>query len=319
MDLEFVKQTLNSSGYYELKNNFFLPIDSNKKSIEKVKNFGLQWNVFKKTQFDSFTNENLTESRLKKCSGWNLSKLRGKFLLEMGSGAGRFTEVFLKYGAIVISIELSNAAYANYENNQNKNLLIIKDSLLNFRCEGITFDYVFCYGVSQHVENPIDVYKACVVHLKLKTGLLSIDHYWKRLGDKIPCFLYYPKYLWRPVTKNLNPNLLFFLIKIFYPIVLPFDIFLKKIFPKLIYKIFKIVIPIPISNYFKEEGINQNYKNLLTWCIMDTFDQLGAKYDEPWTYKKLFKVAKGLNLDSFEIKHETQNGNGLVLNGKARK
>ena len=65
-------------------------------------------------------------------------------------------------------------------------------------------------------------------------------------------------------------------------------------------------------------GIYHNYNNLLTWCIIDTFDQLGAQYDEPWTYKKLYRIASGLNLDSFEVKQENNNGNGLVLNGKAR-
>ena len=120
MDLVFIKEKILSSGYYETKENFLIPVDSNKDSINKVENFGIQWNLFKKTQLDSFNNQNLTESRLKKCSGWDLNKLKGKCLLEMGSGAGRFTEIFLKYGAIVVSVELSNAAYANYENNQNQ-------------------------------------------------------------------------------------------------------------------------------------------------------------------------------------------------------
>ena len=319
MDVEKIKRMLISSGYYELKTNFFLPIVTDKSLANDVKNFGIQWNLFKKTQFDSFTKQNLTESRLQNCSGWDLNKLEGKLLLEMGSGAGRFTEVFLKYGAIVVSVELSNAAYSNYETNENKNLLIVKDSLFNFKCEALTFDYVFCYGVAQHVQNPIDVYNTCASYLKIKTGLLSIDHYLKRFGEKIPCFLYSSKYLWRPITKNVNPNLLLRFIKVIYPIILPIDILLKKIFPKIIYKIIKIIIPIPVANYFKEKGINQSYKNLLDWCIMDTFDMLGAKYDEPWTYKKLFKVAKGLNLDSFEVKEETDNGNGLVLNGKGKK
>ncbi|MFL2879717.1 MAG: class I SAM-dependent methyltransferase [Prochlorococcus marinus subsp. pastoris] len=318
MNKALLKKKLIASRYYEVKDNLYLPIESNQNSISEVKNFGIQWNLFKKTQFDSFTNQNLTESRLKKCSGWDLNKLKGKFLLEMGSGAGRFTEVFLKYGAIVVSVELSSAIFANYKNNQNKNLLLVRDSIFNFKCEEITFDYVFCYGVSQHVQNPIDIYKTCVNHLKLKTGLLSIDHYWKRLGEKIPCFLYYSKYLWRPITKRLNPSLLLLIIKAIYPIILPLDIFLK-IFPKIIYKIIKIIIPIPIANYFKEEGIDQNYKNLLNWCIMDTFDMLGAKYDEPWTYKKLCKVAKELNIDSFEVKKVTNNANGLVLNGTGKK
>ena len=79
----------------------------------------------------------------------------------------------------------------------------------------------------------------------------------------------------------------------------------------------KNIVQGKVSNYYKEKGINQNYKNLLTWCIMDTFDQLGAQYDQPWTYKKIYSIAKKLNLDSFEIKKAT--GNGLILNGRAIK
>ena len=50
---------------------------------------------------------------------------------------------------------------------------------------------------------------------------------------------------------------------------------------------------------------------------MDTFDRLGAKYDQPWTKSKLEKVASKLNLSKYSIKIVTNNGNGLVLNGKA--
>ena len=120
MNLAFIKRNLLSSGYDEVKDNLFLPNELNQNSISEVKNFGIQWNLFKKTQFDSFTKQKLTESRLKVCSEWDLEKLKGKLLLEMGSGAGRFTEIFLKYGAIVVSVELSTAIFANYENNQNK-------------------------------------------------------------------------------------------------------------------------------------------------------------------------------------------------------
>ena len=52
---------------------------------------------------------------------------------------------------------------------------------------------------------------------------------------------------------------------------------------------------------------------------MNTFDMLGAKYYEPWIHKKLLKIAKGLNKNSFEVKKETNNANSLVLNGTGRK
>src|SRR5688572_7670250 len=62
--------------------------------------FGDQWNMFPKTQLDSFTGLNLSETRLARCLHGNLASLKDKRVLEAGSGAGRFTEVLLKYGAV---------------------------------------------------------------------------------------------------------------------------------------------------------------------------------------------------------------------------
>ena len=46
---------------------------------------------------------------------------------------------------------------------------------------------------------------------------------------------------------------------------------------------------------------------------------LGAKYDEPWTTDQLRSVAMNLDLENYEIKTVTNNGNGLVLNALAKK
>jgi len=43
--------------------------------------------------------------------------MAGERVLEVGSGAGRFTEVILKTGARVYSFDLSDAVLANYANN----------------------------------------------------------------------------------------------------------------------------------------------------------------------------------------------------------
>ncbi|MBL18398.1 MAG: SAM-dependent methyltransferase, partial [Flavobacteriaceae bacterium] len=57
-------------------------------------NFYLQWKSFSNTQFDSFTGLNLTYDRFKKNTLWKESEMKGKRVLELGSGAGRFTEIF---------------------------------------------------------------------------------------------------------------------------------------------------------------------------------------------------------------------------------
>ena len=58
--------------------------------------FGLQWETFRQTQFDSFTQNPISKNRLEIALGQPLKTIKGLKILEAGSGAGRFTEVLLK-------------------------------------------------------------------------------------------------------------------------------------------------------------------------------------------------------------------------------
>src|SRR5688500_2085087 len=69
--------------------------------------FGLQWNAFGKTQLDSQTGLTLSRDRLAGALGESLEVLRGKSVLEVGCGAGRFTEAMLAAGARVFAFDLS--------------------------------------------------------------------------------------------------------------------------------------------------------------------------------------------------------------------
>ena len=40
----------------------------------------------------------------------------------------------------------------------------------------------------------------------------------------------------------------------------------------------------------------------MEWAIMDTFDALGAKYDNPLSEKELQKIAKSIGLEKYKIK-----------------
>jgi 2-polyprenyl-3-methyl-5-hydroxy-6-metoxy-1,4-benzoquinol methylase len=61
--------------------------------------FGEQWNQYRMTQLDSYTNTTISKERLKRCLGdvlWQrLEQLERLEILETGCGAGRFTEVLL--------------------------------------------------------------------------------------------------------------------------------------------------------------------------------------------------------------------------------
>jgi SAM-dependent methyltransferase len=139
--------------------------------------FGDQWKQYKKTQLDSYSGSPITENRLNRCLGDLQDKLAGKLVLEAGCGAGRFTEVLLKKGAVLVSSDLSSAVEVNAENFPlNDNHLVIQADINDMPFADESFDLVVCLGVIQHTadtEKTIeDLYK-----LVKKGGTLVIDHY----------------------------------------------------------------------------------------------------------------------------------------------
>ena len=268
-------------------------------------NFGLQWNTFQTTQFDSKTGSQATANRLFGCSGWHPSSLKNKLVLEVGSGAGRFTEVLLKHGAYVVSTDISNAVFANARNNSSDRLLLIREDIGNLPLVEKGFDYVLGYGVMQHTPKPEESYLSCVRRVK-EDGLCSFDHYRKIIW---PRPMHLPKYIWRPITRRVDPELLLKLIRWYIPIYFPIDETLRKI-PK-IGNTLRGIIPIPCYNYSGSADTSNDKHYLLELAILDTFDALSARYDIPWNIGKLYHLACKLNVKSF---HLGFGGNGLVLN-----
>ena len=78
-------------------------------------NFGVQWNKFDRTQLDLSTEGlALNCDRLFKETGWSARDLAGQDILEVGSGAGRFTRVLLaETQARVWSVDYSDAVDAH--------------------------------------------------------------------------------------------------------------------------------------------------------------------------------------------------------------
>jgi 2-polyprenyl-3-methyl-5-hydroxy-6-metoxy-1,4-benzoquinol methylase len=139
--------------------------------------FGDQWKQYKKTQLDSYSGSPITETRLNRCLGSLKDNLKDKLVLEAGCGAGRFTEVLLKKGAILVSSDLSSAVEVNAENFPvSDKHLVIQADINDMPFSDESFDVVICLGVIQHTTDTektiADLYK-----LVKKGGSLVIDHY----------------------------------------------------------------------------------------------------------------------------------------------
>jgi ubiquinone/menaquinone biosynthesis C-methylase UbiE len=273
-----------------------------------TKNFGFQWHKHQKTQLDSFTGIPLSKNRFYKNTKWKITDLKNKNVLELGSGAGRFTEILTKTNCNLFTVDSSNSIFVNFDSNFKKNnkkkVFFIQADIENLPFKSNMFDYVFCYGVIQHTKDPKKVLDILINNTKVG-GKISIDFYKKRY---LPNCWSTPKYFWRPLSTRININILYKIISWYIPYYLPFDTLLKKTFGKLGF-VLTGFIPIPCWNYF---FLDLDKKTKVEWAILDTFDALSPKYDKSFTNKDIEVMLKDIKA---RIKYKIFNGsNGLVLN-----
>lgn len=264
--------------------------------------FGLQWEKHSKTQVDKFNGTTISRDRFYRETGWNKPKMCGKKVLECGSGAGRFSQVVLDAGAVCFSIDYSSAIEVNQQNNcPNDNLILAQADIYRLPFKKKTFDYIFCFGVLQHTPNVRKAFLSMVPYLK-EGGEIAVDAYTKSFTAFI-----HPKYFLRLITKKMNKEKIYEIIKISAPYLLAISCAIKKI-PFLGKYLSKFI---PIANYKNELNIPDNL--LLDWAILDTFDWLSPAYDHPQTRYSLKRYFLESGLKNINI----SNKGALVGKGKA--
>jgi SAM-dependent methyltransferase len=164
--------------------------------------FGLQWNVYRKTQLDSVTGSGISRVRARRCIGedaWKL--LHGADVLEVGCGAGRFTEVLLEEGARVTSVDLSSAVEANHANfPQNERHRVLQADVTQLPFAPYQYDMVFCLGVIQHTPSPEETIAKLYEQVR-PGGWLVIDHYAYSLSS-----LTKSRWMFRLALRRMSPE-----------------------------------------------------------------------------------------------------------------
>ncbi|MBI2839573.1 MAG: class I SAM-dependent methyltransferase [Acidobacteria bacterium] len=240
-------------------------------------NFGYQWRLHSRTQLDRHSGLSISRDRFHRQTGWKLEELRGKRVLEVGCGAGRFTDIVLGAGAEVWAIDLSLAIEANLENHpETQSLRLIQADLHRLPFAKDSFDFVFCFGVLQHTADPCRAFGSLVPFLKPGMGRIAVDIYPRSLR-----FLLHPKYLLRPLTRRMSKEKLYDLIRRRARSLLALSDFLHGI-PLLGKHLARLV---PIANYRSVFALPDTM--LLDWAVLDTFDWLSPRYDRPATLAQL--------------------------------
>lgn len=284
------KYISNNGTVFKIKNNIprFSPENNYANS------FGFQWNLFNEIQLDSFAGINLSANRFWSETNWNAEDLKNLSVLEAGSGAGRFTEVFLKEtSGVLYSFDYSNAVDANLKNNYKyrKRLILSQSSIYNMPFANNSFDRIFCLGVLQHTPCFANSLKALISKLKVN-GEIVIDFYpSKGIITKI-----HSKYLLRPITKRFPKKQLLFFIKK----TVNFSLFLFDLLCLMKLGFLTRFLPITdIRNFPNSLNKTQRRK----WAILDTFDAFSPEFDNP---QKIDNVIKIFSEENCEIQFAGQ-------------
>ena len=232
--------------------------------------FGFQWNRFSRTQLDSHTGHPISRDRFYRQSGWSPTELAGTRVLDVGCGAGRFTEIALAAGASVVAIDYSSAVDACRANHAGaRNLLVLQGDVYHLPLAPASFDFVYCFGVLQHTPRVAEAFAALVRQVK-PGGRLAIDVYpWSPLN------LVWPKYWLRPLTRRVAPTRLFALVETMVPALLPLSRLLGRV-PLIGQKLKHLI---PVADYADRLPLSKS--QLREWAILDTFDMFAPAHDAP--------------------------------------
>ena len=237
-------------------------------------NFGMQWNLYSKTQLDSFSGHDISANRFWKATGWKASEMKDKWVLDAGCGSGRFSEIALSAGAKVVALDYSSAVDACYGNFINHpNLHVVQGDIYELPFNLEVFSFVYSLGVLQHTPNPELAFKALPKVLK-NNGRICVDYYeksWKSLLR--------PKYWLRPITKRLPKKTLFKLLQKITPYLLSVSRLVSKL-PVIGHTLKKLI---PVANYYGILPLSKQQQ--LEWSLLDTFDWFSPQHDYPQTSK----------------------------------
>lgn len=233
-------------------------------------NFGLQWKRFRRTQLDSHTGVPVSRDQLYEFSGWTASALNGKRVLDVGCGAGRFTEVALEAGARVVALDYSSAVDACWSNHRlHSRLDVVQCDIYHLPFAPSSFHYVFCIGVLQHTPDVRGAFMSLPGQLA-EGGHLTVGVY-----AKVFLNLLWPKYWLRPITRRMNPQRLFKLVEALVPVLLPLSLALGRI--PVVGR--KLRYAIPVANHEGHWPLSE--AQLREWAVLNTYDMFSAAYDSP--------------------------------------
>lgn len=248
--------------------------------------FGAQWNRYRLTQLDSHTGVDITTKRARRCLGEELwHSLTDKTVLEVGCGAGRFTEVLLSRGARVTSVDLSSAVEANRDNFPvTDRHRVAQANAVALPFAPRQFDVVFCLGVIQHTPSPEATIRSLFSQVR-PGGHLVIDHYRQNISNLTKV----GEPLVRAVLKRISPAAGIRATEALVRTFLPLHKAVRKVRPaQMLLSRFS-----PVRVYYQAYP-ELDEQQQVEWAMLDTHDSLTSWYRHTRTNREVQSLIESM-------------------------
>ncbi len=254
------------------------------RSTHYADSFGPQWRTFAKSQIDT---DRTHESAIRFDSeiGWQKEELKGRTIIEFGSGAGRFVDVASKRSTkLVVGLDATDAVDAAQDNlADRKNVLFVQGDIFSppFRKE--CFDFGYSIGVLHHTPDPEAGFRNLAKLIKaqgsIAVSLYDISLYARPNRNSI-----------KVATLELLWALNVWRCELFRTVTtrIPSSIFLS--YCKSVVLILHAINKIPILRYVRYCLPSTCYRHLpVIWSMVDTHDTYATKIVHHYRAKDIFQ------------------------------
>jgi SAM-dependent methyltransferase len=244
--------------------------------------FGYQWQRFQLTQMD-FEGRNLSELDFARKTGLKPQDLKGKLVLDVGCGTGRFAEVVTRWGGRVVGIDFSVAAEVAAGNLSEREFVAFQADVFALPFAPGTFDCIYSLGVLHHTPDCEKAVKLLPYYLKpggtLAVWLYSGYNKWYRFSDQ-----------YRKITHRMSPRTLHG----FFRLAVPFFYWLDRglrVLPFIGRPAAGVVHHVFPVNFHRDPEVR----------VLDTLDWYSPKYQSKHTYEQVFRWFESCGLEGLSV------------------
>lgn len=241
--------------------------------------FGYQWGRYAQTQL----NPKGAEWNLQRKTGLREEELRGKLVLDVGCGMGRFAEVATRWGAKVVGVDLSAAAEVAASNLRDREFVALQADVYALPFAPGSFDCIYSVGVLHHTPNCEKAFKSLPRYLKpggtVAVWLYGAYNNWYRFSD------YYRRF-----TQRMPIGTLHSILRVAVPCLNWFDSGARAV-PLIGRPVAGLVNHIfPVSRHPNPQ-----------MRVLDTLDWYSPQYQSKHTYEQVFRWFESCGLERLTV------------------